>query len=77
MMKNGVSFIVIALLLAELFKILIYANEISVTSQQEYKVLQNHKKSNISHDFFCIEVKLSRVVTLLTKFHEMAFVTFP
>ena len=29
MMKNGVYFIVIALLVAELFKILIYANEIT------------------------------------------------
>ena len=48
----------------------------SVTSQQGHKVVQNHKKLNISHDFFCIELKLSTVVTLLTKFHEMSFVTF-
>ena len=75
--KNGVYFIVIALLVAELFKILIYANQISVTSQQEHKVVQNHKKLNISHNFFCMELKLSTVVTLLTKFHEMSFVTFP
>ena len=34
MMKNGVYFIVIALLVAELFKILIYANYIGVTSQK-------------------------------------------
>ena len=54
MMKNGVYFLVIALLVAELFKILIYAN---------------HKELNISYDFFCIELKLSTVVTLLTKFH--------
>ena len=30
MMKNGICFIVIALLLAELFKILIYTNEIAL-----------------------------------------------
>ena len=40
MMKNGVYLIVIALLVAELFKILIYANEMSVTSQQGHKVVQ-------------------------------------
>ena len=61
MMKNGVYFLVLALLVAELFKILIYAN---------------HKELNISYDFFCIELKLSTVVRLLTKFHEMSFVTF-
>ena len=33
MMKNGVYFTVIALLVAELFKILIYANYICVTSK--------------------------------------------
>ena len=32
MMKNGLYFIVIALLVAEFFKILSYANEMSVTS---------------------------------------------
>ena len=47
-----------------------------MTSQQGHKVLQNHKKSNISHYFFFIELKLSIVVTLLTKFQEMSFVTF-
>ena len=55
MMKNGLYFIVIALLVAELFKILIYANEMSVTSQKGHKVMQNHKKLNISLDFFCME----------------------
>ena len=48
-----------------------------MTSQKEHKVVQSHKKLNVSHDFFCIELKLSAVVTLLTKFHEMSFVTFP
>ena len=38
MIKNGVYFIVIALLAAELFKILIYANQI-VTSQCGHKVV--------------------------------------
>ena len=45
MTKNGVYFIVIALLVAELFKILIYANYISVTSQQGHQAVQNQKKS--------------------------------
>ena len=64
MMKNGFYFIVIALLVAELFKILSYANEMSVTSQKGHKVVQNHKKLNISLDFFCMELKLSAVLTL-------------
>ena len=45
MMKNGVYFTLIALLLAELFKI--YGNYICVTSQKEHKVVRNHKKLNI------------------------------
>jgi len=77
MMKNGVCYIVTALLVAEPFKTLIYANQISVTSQKGHKVVQNHKKLNISFDFLCIELKLSTVVTLLTKFHDMSTVTFP
>ena len=48
-----------------------------VTSQQGHKVVWNHKKLNISHDFFCIELKLSTVVTLITKFYDMSTVTFP
>ena len=35
------------------------------------KVVLNHKKLNISHDFFCIELKLSTVVTLITKVHDI------
>ena len=77
MMKNGLYFIVIALLVADLFQVLIYANQISVTSQKGNKVVQNHKKLNISFDFFCIELKLSTVVMLFTKFHDMSTVTFP
>ena len=53
MIKNGVYFIVIALLVAELFKIDL-CKLMSVMSQLEHKVVQNHKKLNISHDFFCI-----------------------
>ena len=39
----------------------------------------NHKKWNniISEVFFCIELKLCTVVTLITKFHDMSSVTFP
>ena len=47
MMKNGVYFILIALFVAELLKILIYANKMSVTSQKGHKVVRNHKKLNI------------------------------
>ena len=49
----------------------------SVTSQKGHKVVQNHKKLIISLDFFCIELKVSTVVMLLTKFHDMSTVTFP
>ena len=78
-MKNGVYFIVIALLVAELFKILIYANLMTcdVILWSKSGVKKNHKKFNISHNFFCVELKLSTVVTLITKFHDMSTVTFP
>ena len=32
---------------------------------------------NMSHNFFCIELKLSTVVTLITKLHDMSTVAFP
>ena len=48
-----------------------------VTSQRGHKMMWNHKKSNISEDVFCIELKLCTVVTLITKFHNMSIVTFP
>ena len=35
------------------------------------------QKWNISEEFFCIELKLCTVVTLITKFHDMSTVTFP
>ena len=35
------------------------------------------QKLNISHDFFCIELKLSTVDTLTTKLHDMSTVRFP
>ena len=35
------------------------------------------KKLNISHGFFCIEMKLSTFVTLITKFRDISTVTFP
>ena len=34
-------------------------------------------KNWISHNFFCIELKLGAVVTLITKFHDMSTVAFP
>ena len=48
-----------------------------MTSQPGHGVVRNHKKLNISHDFFCIDLKLSAVVTLITKFHDMSTVTIP
>ena len=59
-MKNGIYFIVIALLVAKLFKILIYAN-----------------LDDLWRHFVDRELKLNRVVTLITKFHDMSTVTFP
>ena len=35
------------------------------------------QKLDISQDFFTIELKLSTVVTLITKLHDMSTVTFP
>ena len=32
---------------------------------------------NISHDVFCIELKRSTVVALITKFHDLSTVTIP
>ena len=64
MMKNGVYFALIALLVAELFKILIYANSICVTSQKEHKVVQNHKKLNICANTLSRGLKLCKVDVL-------------
>ena len=54
MIKNGIYFIVIALLVAELFKILIYANHMTcdVTGWTQ-SCVQSQK---ISQTFFCIEL---------------------
>ena len=48
-----------------------------VTSQCGHKVVYNRKKLNISHVFFCIELKLRTVVTLITKLHNMSTMIFP
>ena len=77
MMKNGVYFTVIALLVAELFKIFIFPNEVTCDFQPGTESGVCHKKMNISHDVFCIELKLSTVVTLITKFHDLSTVTIP
>ena len=78
MMKNGVYFIVIASTLGcrviqdfDLCKL----DECDVTKGTKWCKIT--KKLNLSRDFFCIELKLSTVVTLLTKFHDMSTVTFP
>ena len=41
------------------------------------KMMLNHKKWNLSEDFFCMELKLCIVVTLIPKFHDMSIVAFP
>ena len=48
MMKNNVSFVLISILVAELFKILIYnyANQIIVTTQNDVKSLKTFYVSN-------------------------------
>ena len=78
MMEIGVYFIRIALLVAELFKIFIYANKITcdVTLWTQNDV-KSQTKWNISEDFFCIELKLCAVVISTTKFHDISTVTFP
>ena len=48
-----------------------------VTSRCGHKMIQNHKKENISEVFFCIERKLCTVVPLVKKFHAMSTGTFP
>ena len=76
--KNGVYFIVIAFLVAELFKILIYANYMTgdVTMWTQSGVL-SHKKNKSLSRLFLKELKPSTVVTLITKFRDMSTVTFP
>ena len=78
MIKIDIYFIVIVLLVAELFKILVYANKITcnVTLWTQNDV-KSQKKWNIFEDFFCIELKLCTVVTLSTKFRDISTVTFP
>ena len=66
MMKNGVYFIVIALLVAELFKM---TCDVTLWTQ-------NDVKSQKVEDFSCIELKLCTVVALTTKFHAISTVTF-
>ena len=68
MMKNGFYFIVIALLVAKLFKILIYANLDDLWFHNVDTGVKSQKKL-ISHIFSCIELKVSTVITLITKFH--------
>ena len=78
MMKTDVYFIRIALLVAKLFKILIYANQITcdVTLWTQNDV-KSQKNWNISEDYFFTELKLCAVVTLTTKCHDVSTVTFP
>ena len=40
------------------------------TNKEPHKVVWSHKKLNISHDFFCIQLNLGTVVTLITKIHD-------
>ena len=65
MMKNSVYFIVIALLVAELFKM---TCDVTLWTQHDVK----SQKRNISEEFFCIELKLCTVVALTTKFLDIS-----
>ena len=69
-MKNGMYFIVIALLVAELFKM---TCNITLWAQNDV----NPQKNGISLKTFFIELKLCTVVALNTKFHDISTVTFP
>ena len=70
-MKNNVYFIVIAFLVGELFKIMIYL--LFVTSQSGHKIIGKiTKKWNISEYIFCVELKRFTVVMLFTKFFNIA-----
>ena len=61
-MKNGVNFIVVTLLLDDFWP---------------YNVDKKSCIITVSEDFFCMELKLCTVVTLIAKFHNMFTVTFP
>ena len=76
-MRNG--FIVIALLVAELFKGFTDVNKMTcdATLWTQNDVKSQIKKRNISEDILCIELTLCTVITLVTKFHHMSIVTFP
>ena len=43
-----------------------------VTSHSGHKMMQNHKKRNVSEDVFSIELKHFTVLILIKKFHDMA-----
>ena len=77
MMKNGVYFIVKALLVVELFEILIYGNKMTCDVTLLTRIDVQSQKWNISEGIFSIELKLCAVVTFITKFHNMPTVTFP
>ena len=68
----------IALLVAELFGTLIFANPMTcgVTMWTQISGVKS-QKLNISHNVFCIKLKLSTVVALIAKFCDMSTVTFP
>ena len=70
MMKNDVYSIVIALLVAELFK---------MTCDVTLWIQNDVKSQNMEYlwRLFCIELKFCTVVALTTKFHDISTVTFP
>ena len=75
-MKNGIYFVVIALL-PSYSRFWFMQIRWLVTPHCGHKMMQNHKKCNISEDILCIELKLCTVITLVTKFQYMSIVTFP
>ena len=78
MMKNGVYFIVIAFLVAELCKLFVLCELDDLWRHiVDTKWCQITKKWNISEDFICIELKLCTVVAFTTTFHDISTVIFP
>ena len=66
MMKDGGSFTLIAFSVTELFNFWVMQIRGLVTSLDWHKILQNHKKWNVSEEVLCIELKPCAVITLIT-----------
>lgn len=71
--KNCAYFIVIALVVAQLFKIVFFTK---LEDLERYKVDTNFVKSQRTEDFFCIKLTFCTVI-LFAKFHDMSSVKIP